>query len=269
MHLVIISRQRHQQFATFQRGIGIDVAEVEFAHIGIGQTGCGIERGGGREEVKATSVGFHLTRKHRMVVHRHIVVHHQIAESQVGSVSIGRHHIAAIQIDGRAMRVFGFQFGLQGKVICHIPQGGTAVHHCHAWHFQMQLAHIECLKIAISLQLHFKRTHGQLPVQHRTDILRVGTSHTGEIDDIALPYLSFTHQGESARVHIIEGIHVHAICHDKVTVTRLHVELGNCQGKRIHLHPTLRFCNRQSRLLHCRQLTKIQLHLARSSFIFE
>ena len=75
----------------------------------------------------------------------------------------------------------------------------------------MQLTHIEGLEIAVCLQLHFNGTHRQFLVEHRTNILRIRTTHASEIDDVALSYLPFADQRELTRILIIEGIHIHTI----------------------------------------------------------
>ena len=109
----------------------------------------------------------------------------------------------------------------------------------------MQLTHIKSLEIAVCLQLHLERTHRQLLIQHRAHIFRVCTTHTSEIEDVTLSDLTFAHQRKLAWILIVEGIHVHAISQGQVAIFRSHVELGNGQSQRIHLHPTLRFCNGQ------------------------
>ena len=246
LHLLVVCCQCQLQLASLQRGIRIHVAEVELAHIGIRQTGCGIERGGRRKEVKATPIHLCLTRQHGAVIQCHIVVHHQIAERHICPVCICPHHITTIQIHRSTIRIFGFQFRLQRKVICHIPKSDLAIHNSLARHFQVQLRHIKRLEISLCTQLQLHRAHRQFPVQHRTRILRVGTSHTGEIHHIALSYLSFAHQRENTRVHIVKGIHVHAISKRQVTVARLHMKLRNSQRKRIHHHPALHLRDGQS-----------------------
>ena len=88
---------------------------------------------------------------------------------------------------------------LKSHVSHEVKELGFALRHSELRHTEINATDIECLHIALSLELQLCGEGGQCLCHHGAEICGSFAPHTGEIDDVVLAQLTFSHEGQGAR----------------------------------------------------------------------